>query len=198
MIRWSLLKREGVRSMRLRAYALPAALCAAILLTAPLVAQAQPFQGVYVNLGAGYGLAPDIGVTSPSGFTGSNLQLRRDNGFVGLGSLGYAFGNGFRLEVEGNYRQNGLDGLSGTSSPTSASGTLNTYGLMGNVLFDMDIGKPWLYPYLGGGIGYGWDRLSGARLNQAGTSFSSSGTSGGFAWQAIAGLSFPVSGVPGL
>src|SRR5271157_3917091 len=173
-------------------------LLAAVLLAAPLAARAQPFQGVYVNLGAGYDLAPDSGATPPPSFTGPNIQLDRDGGFVGLGSLGYAFGNGFRLELEGSYRQNGLHSLSGTYASTSASGNIYSYGAMGNLLFDMDIGKPWLYPYLGGGIGYSWDQLSSARLNQTGTGFSASDSSGGFAYQAIAGLSFPVSGVPGL
>jgi hypothetical protein len=184
--------------MRLRDYALTAVLVGIILLAGPLAARAQPFQGVYINLGAGYDLTPDLRAAPPATFTGSNIQLRRDDGFVGLGSLGYAFGNGFRLELEGSYRQNGLDGLSGTTAPTSVSGSLNSYGLMANVLFDMDIGIPWLYPYLGGGVGYGWDQLSNAHLSQTGTSFSGQDTTGGFAWQAIAGLSFPVSGVPGL
>jgi OOP family OmpA-OmpF porin len=184
--------------MRLRGYAHKAVLAAAMLFAAPLAARAQPFQGVYVNLGAGYDLAPDSGAAPPSSFTGSNIQLRRDGGFAGLGSLGYAFGNGFRLELEGSYRQNDLSGLTGTTSPASASGTLQNYGVMGNLLFDMDIGVPWLYPYIGGGVGYGWDRLSSARLSQTGTSFSANDTEGGFAYQAIAGLSFPVSGVPGL
>jgi hypothetical protein len=184
--------------MRLRAYASTAVLAALLSLTSPLAVRAQPFQGVYVNLGAGYGLAPNISATPPSSFAGSGFQLQRDGGFVGLGSLGYAFGNGFRLELEGNYRRNDLNGLSGTTMPTSVSGSLNSYGVMGNVLFDMDIGQPWLYPYIGGGVGYGWDSLNSARLSQAGTGFASSDTSGGFAWQAIAGLSFPVSGVPGL
>ena len=29
-------------------------------------------------------------------------------GWVGVGSIGYGFGNGLRLEVEGNYRENDL------------------------------------------------------------------------------------------
>ncbi len=179
--------------MRLHGYVLTA-----MLVAIPLAAQAQPFRGFYVNLGAGYDLAPNSNATLPASLPGSGTQLRRDDGFAGLGSFGYAFGNGFRLELEGNYRRNGLDGMSGATVPTSASGTINSYGVMGNVLFDMDIGKPWLYPYLGGGVGYAWDQLNGARFSQMGSSFSPSGSSGGFAWQAIAGLSFPVSGVPGL
>jgi len=181
--------------MRLRLHALTAML---VVVAVPLTARAQPFRGVYVNLGAGFDLAPDVGATPPSSFAGSNIQLDRNDGFTGLGSLGYAFGNGFRLELEGSYRQNGLHSLNGTYASTSASGNIDSYGVMGNLLFDMDIGKPWLYPYLGGGIGYSWDQLSSARLNQSGTSFSGNDSSGGFAYQAIAGLSFPVSGVPGL
>ena len=91
-----------------------------------------------------------------------------------------------------------MKGLNGTTSPTSGSGTMQNYGLMANLLFDMDIGKPWLYPYLGGGVGYGWNHLSNGGFSQTGTSFSSDETEGGFAYQAIAGLLFPVSGVPGL
>ena len=169
----------------------------ALLLVIPLVAQAQPFQGFYVGGGAGYALSPDIGANPPPSFSGNNIQLRRTDGFAGLGSVGYGFGNGFRVELEGNYRQNGISGLSG-SAATSGSGTLHSYGVMGNVLFDMDIGKSWIYPYIGGGVGYGWEHLSSASLTQTGTSFTASDTAGGFAWQAIAGVSFPIYGVPGL
>ena len=169
-----------------------------VLLGIPLAAGAQPFQGVYLGAGAGYALSSEIGASPPPAFTGGNIQLRRDGAFTGLGILGYGFGNGFRLELEGSDRQSGLTGLSGTSAPTSGSGRLQNYGVMGNFLFDMDIGSPWLYPYFGGGVGYGWERMGSARLSQASTSFASSDTQGGFAWQAIAGLSFPVWGVPGL
>jgi OOP family OmpA-OmpF porin len=181
--------------MRPSGYASVLALAAGMLLAVPLGAQAQPFRGFYVNLGGGYDLTPDVRATPPGG---GSIDVHRDDGFAGLGSLGYAFGNGFRLELEGSYRQNGLNGVSGATTPTTASGTLATYGVMGNVLFDMDIGMPWLYPYLGGGVGYAWDRLSNATFTQTGGSFTSSDTSGGFAWQLMGGLSFPISGVPGL
>jgi outer membrane protein OmpA-like peptidoglycan-associated protein len=71
---------------------------------------------------------------------------------------------------------------------------------MVNALFDMDIGLPWLYPYLGLGAGYGWTNLN--KVYAAGTNFPFSlrtnDTAGNFAWQVIAGLSFPIPNVPGL
>ena len=39
--------------------------------------------------------------------------------------------------------------------PLVPSGSaLQTYGVMANALFDIDVGAPWIYPYIGGGIGY--------------------------------------------
>jgi OmpA-OmpF porin, OOP family len=57
-----------------------------------------------------------------------------------------------------------------------------------------------LYPYLGLGAGYGWTNLS--KVYAAGTNFpftlGTNDTEGNFAWQVIAGLSFPIPNVPGL
>ena len=171
-------------------------LAGALLLMLPFAAQAQPFQGFYISGAAGYGLGSDISATPPAGFTGSS-QLQRNGGLVGLSSFGYGFGNGFRIEIEGSYRRNGINGLSGGPA-TTGSGTLHSYGTMANVLFDMDIGKNWIYPYIGGGVGYGWEGLSSGSFTQGGTTFSSSDTQGGFAWQVMGGLSFPIYNVPGL
>jgi OmpA-OmpF porin, OOP family len=125
--------------------------------------------------------------------------LEPQGGFVGLGSIGYALGNGFRFELEGNYRH---ADLGNTTAAVSTGGSVQTYGVLANALFDLDIGVPWIYPYIGGGVGYAWTHLS----RQAGfvpASFpliggNSSQTQGNFAFQAIGGLSFPIPGVPGL
>jgi outer membrane protein OmpA-like peptidoglycan-associated protein len=71
---------------------------------------------------------------------------------------------------------------------------------MVNALYDMDIGTPWLYPYLGVGAGYQWTNLDNLTVTQAGGPFrmSVNNTAGSFAWQAIAGLSFPIAPIPGL
>ena len=165
-------------------------------------ARAQPFQGLYVGAGIGYHATQDIkgSVTPASSLGTSALKLRVNGGFVGLASVGYGLGNGFRFEIEGSDRLNNLGHLSGTPFPTSATGSLQTYAVMVNALFDLDVGSPWIYPYFGGGVGYGWtalDRL-GATSSNSILGFSSSATKGGFAYQGIAGLSFPIPNVPGL
>ena len=197
-------------------------LLALALSLAPLAAEAQPFQGLYIGAGAGYNLPQNVNLDG-SGAIKSGSSLNLNGGIVGLGSVGYALGNGFRFELEGNYRQSGVKGLSGSNgqpgligntTALGASGNLHTYGVMANVLFDMDIGVPWLFPYVGGGAGYAWTSGSNLELTQTNTfsspspaglanfipggTFKSSTTQGNFAFQAIGGLSFPVPSVPGL
>jgi opacity protein-like surface antigen len=167
-------------------------LLALALVTVPLAAEAQPFQGLYIGAGAGYNL-PENDPLQGGG------QLQPHGGFVGLGSIGYALGNGFRFELEGNYRE---APLVASNSQYSNTGHLHTYGAMANVLFDIDIGVPWLYPYVGGGAGYAWSNFSRQRTFTPAAfptlSANFNQTEGNFAFQAIGGLSFPIPGAPGL
>jgi OmpA-OmpF porin, OOP family len=168
-------------------------LAAMALLAMPLVSQAQPIQGLYIGAGAGYNLPENIGESGGFG------QIMPHGGFAGLGSVGYGLGNGFRFEAEGNYREAPLHVA---NAFFSTSGKIQTYGAMANVLFDMDIGFPWLYPYIGGGVGYARTNFS-RQLAYTPAAFPAlsgnvSQTQGGFAFQAIGGLSFPIPGVPGL
>lgn len=175
-------------------------LLAASILVAPAVARAQPIQGVYIGAGVGYVLPLNTRVTALSaGFGASPLRLEENGGVSGFGSIGYGLGNGWRFEVEGNFLRTGLAKLDRTPFPTSASGNSNRYGVMVNALYDLDIGSPYVFPYLGIGAGYMWTHLSG-RFTQPGGpfSFSSDDTAGTFAWQGIAGLSFPIPHMPGL
>jgi outer membrane protein OmpA-like peptidoglycan-associated protein len=176
------------------------ALLAATVLAVPFVAQAQPIQGLYVGAGVGYDLPQNNKVTPlTDGFGGSRLRLEKNGGINGLGSIGYGFGNGLRLEVEGDFFHNSLNELTRTPFPTSASGHVNRYGVMGNALFDLDVGSPYIFPYLGLGAGYMWTHLNGSFVEPGGPfSFSSDQTEGRFAWQGIAGFSFPIPHMPGL
>ena len=155
-------------------------------------ANAQPFQGLYVGAGAGYNL--------PENWSSSRVTVAEPKGgAVGLGSIGYALGNGFRFEIEGDYR---WAGLSHGALAASTSGSVQTSGAMANVLFDIDVGAPWIFPYIGGGVGYAWTHFNRttvftpAAFPALGSHFNQ--TEGGFAFQAIGGLSFPMPGVPGL
>src|SRR5271166_4831678 len=152
-------------------------LLAATILAAPLVAKADPIDGLYVGAGAGFnylsqtdikGFQPDtslLGFGSPAqntlALTGTAVghgKLSYQGGFVGLGSIGWGLGNGLRFELEGNYRYNKVNHWSGTPFPTSGHGENETFGPMVNAFYDFDMGWP-VIPYLGVGVGYGWTDL---------------------------------------
>ncbi|EHL99617.1 putative outer membrane protein, partial [Acetobacteraceae bacterium AT-5844] len=189
--------------MRLRT-----SLLAATMLALPLAAQAQPVNGVYIGAGAGVNFlqGTDIDVqggaanflrangVSPSG------KADFDVGFAGVLSVGYGFGNGFRIEAEGNFRTNDVDKLSGYRGfgPLRSAGTVRSYGVMANTFYDFNVGWP-VVPYVGVGAGYVWTEYDDVRATAAnGGNIRIDGDDGQFAYQAIAGLSLPISAVPGL
>src|SRR5689334_11602044 len=93
------------------------------LLAAPCVAEAQPFQGLYIGAGAGYNLPQDVFVKTRQPLPESQrAKLVTQGGIVGLGSVGYGLGNGFRFEVEGNFRQIGVNHVHGqTEAPATGN-----------------------------------------------------------------------------
>lgn len=188
--------------MRFRGALLISAVFAALALTAPpRAARAQPISGLYIGAGAGYNYLEDVNTKPAQPVIGSpRLNIRGNSGFVGLGSVGYGLGNGWRFELEGNYRQTDIRRVTGTAFPTASGGENRTFGAMANAIYDLDIGFPWLYPYLGLGAGAAWTDLD--HFYVAGTNFPfllrENGTEPTFAYQVIAGLSFPVPDMPGL
>jgi outer membrane protein OmpA-like peptidoglycan-associated protein len=151
----------------------------------PGTAAAQPVSGVYVGAAGGGNFLQQETVNSLATSGGrrsfTSQKVPFDAGYVGLASIGYGFGNGLRVEIEGNYRYNKASNI--------RSADEQKYGAMANVLFDLDVGSPYIYPYIGGGLGYGRveDHIGNA-----------SASDGSFAYQAIAGLSFPIPPVVGL
>ena len=162
---------------------LRSALVAASVMALPVAALAQPVDGVYVGAGVGYNYLQsekikDAGVGS----------LKGAGGIIGVGSVGYGFGNGFRIELQGDYR--------GTHQKQNGNRAFDqTYGGFINGLFDFDAGIPYFYPYVGFGGGFEVQDFSKATLNN-GTSFND--RTGGVAAQAILGASFPIPDVDGL
>jgi outer membrane protein OmpA-like peptidoglycan-associated protein len=182
------------------------ALLTATVLAAPMalphLAKAQPVNGLYVGAGGGYSAEERIkpknfvnGGTEVPGF--AKLSLR--DGYTGEASVGYGFGNGFRVELEGDYFNNRanneaiyLNGL--PSSGDKATGYEQKYGAFLNGLYDFDVGLPWMFPYVGGGVGY-----QIVDYHNVGVSYAAvNKNKDALAYQGIAGIAFPIAPVVGL
>jgi OOP family OmpA-OmpF porin len=174
---------------------------AAAMFAMPMSANAQPVTGPYISAGAGLSI-PQAPRATPlaRGFGTGQVELKEDYGFNSDLAVGYGLGNGFRFEIEGDFLRSNMRQITGSPFPSASGGTVRTWGAMANAIYDMDIGVPWMFPYLGVGAGYQWTKLNGVSSVQDGGpfAFSTSDQSGAFAWQAILGASFPVPGVPGL
>lgn len=175
-------------------------LFAATMLTGSLAgmcaASGQPVTGLYIGAvgGANFLQREQVRVAIPGSPGPRYGKSGFDTGYVGIGSIGYGFGNGLRLEAEGNYRRNDYGH---GSAGFATSGREQKYGAMANALFDLDVGSPYVFPYIGAGVGYAWiDQRAGFVLPPYTGSIDS--RDGGFAYQAIAGLSFPIPPVVGL
>ena len=178
------------------------ALLVASVLSAPAAALAQPVTGPYISLGAGvnYLFNQDIRGDSQL-YTGGRNKLTNNVGGIGSGAVGYGFGNGFRVELQGDFNATREDaGISTTSNYQQ-----QYHGFV-NVLYDFDgaqFGFPGFSPYVGVGGGYGQSHFS--NLNFPGTDafgnatlLHTTGTYGDFAVQGILGVAINIAAVPGL
>ena len=180
------------------------------LLAAPVVATAQPVSGLYVGAGAGYNYLQnqDVQPSFSNGATTLNTEpgshLSGSGGPVALASIGFGFGNGFRLEVQGDWRAQHDKYDHGAGGNFAGGADLQTYGGFVNALYDFNLGLP-VFPYLGVGVGYEETfgrnftlyrhRLFSGVLQEFDFSNNSQGS---IAAQGIVGAAFPFPGLPGL
>jgi OmpA-OmpF porin, OOP family len=170
-----------------------------------------PISGVYIGAGAGVNFTQIGQLSANAGFAGPFGAARIGQtgravfrpGFTGVLSVGYGFGNGIRVEAEGNYRENQvrkLGGFTGLGVSGSASGIQRTYGAMANAFYDFNIPYfPYFTPYIGAGVGYAWREFEGVRAGTTGgLTIRPGGTEGNLAYQGIAGAAFNITAVPGL
>jgi outer membrane protein OmpA-like peptidoglycan-associated protein len=174
-------------------------------------AAAQYPQGPYVAGGLGWNLLPNVSLNLDASAAqglgragyGSSGAVSFSPGVAGVLSLGWGFGNGLRAEIEGSYRTNEVDGVSGVAGWASAgtpAGRQDSWGVMGNVLLDLGVFGP-VIPYVGVGAGYvvtDWAGVRGIGQNGGALRMTVDDSSGRFAYQGIAGLAFPVEFAPGL
>ncbi|GLR68926.1 membrane protein [Acidocella aquatica] len=190
-------------------------LAAATCLALPIAAQAQPVTGPYVsaeggaNLGNSFNYAysqlpalrlpsiPNLGLR-PGGQAPTGKFVTRPS-YAGDIAIGYGFGNGLRVQLDGDFLRNTInkDDLSSGLVTYPATGGMNTYGPMLNVLYDMNLGLP-IFPYAGAGAGYQWARFNSHISDVASFNHTVEGTRGSFAYDLIAGLAYPLPMVPGL
>jgi outer membrane protein OmpA-like peptidoglycan-associated protein len=186
---------------------LRAVLLAATLLAAPWAAKAQPVTGFYIGAGAGGNILNDEYVKkSFAAKTNGGTDQWDQPGFAGVISGGYGLGNGLRFEIEGDYRNNGLQKFTVSpatlTGPQRAGGNQLNYGAMANALFDVPVGIPWMVPYAGVGVGWSETQWQGIHHYTTNLVPQSSVVAGGYynnlAYQAIVGVAFPVPAIPGL
>ncbi|HQT47252.1 MAG TPA: hypothetical protein PLY97_08520, partial [Acidocella sp.] len=119
--------------------------------------------------------------------------------YAGVAGLGYGFGNGVRVALDGNYYRNTLHKANVVTAGVGQNithGNINTCGPMVNVLYDSNI-KLTVFPYVGAGVCCQWNQLA-HRVNDGGCYFIISGTQVSFAYDVIAVLSYPLPWVSGL
>jgi outer membrane protein OmpA-like peptidoglycan-associated protein len=170
------------------------------LATSALPAQAQPVAGPYVSLGAGVDVLQDQ-VLKPYGSIGpAQRDFTLDPGPAGNAALGFGVANGLRLEVEGDYANDHLKGVRLSSGvPGEAVGRETQYGGFVNLAYDFNVGFG-VFPFIGVGAGYQALTLDHVGSGREGVALDPrlAVTEGAFAYQGMAGLSYPVLGVPGL
>lgn len=206
----------------------PAVLAA--MIAVPASAQDTTKSGPYIGVSGGIALPQDsentgtittaIPETDDFGSIPADTPIGWETdfntGYTISGQAGYAFENGFRLEVEAAYSDysvddhedlsvggaiiDGVDSAVLTRGPASAAnptvgdilsdgqGDVSTFGLFGNVYYDINTGTG-IKPYIGGGLGYQWVDVdyqpSGVPVGED--------SDGVFAYQLMAGASYAVT-----
>jgi len=198
-------------------------LLAATILALPVVASAQttttqyapapslfdyggrnwPITGIYMSGGVGGNFSQQQNNTITDGPYSASGKFSYNPGFVGKLAVGYGFGNGFRAEVEGSYRYNGLSGTNALPLAGQANANGNNQKMAGmlNGLYDFNAVSRYVIPYVGVGVGYGGERLQGVNVytNNTGASANNgalhfgNSTKSTFAVQAILGAAFPIT-----
>lgn len=192
------------------------ALAIACVALVPAASQAQTdpsnTAGLYIASGAGVNFRDKIEFTSL--YTDINNvsvapwseSFDTRAGFAALAAVGWRFGNGIRVEVEGSVRSNAVSGLRARNHSGEAwrrvdapTGTARSYALMGNILYDF-FSVPYVTPYVGVGFGYVWSELENAGTETPGwvLPYRYNDVQGGLGFQAILGVGVPVQAVSGL
>jgi len=137
----------------------------------------------YVEIDAGGMILEDASLVDSAGIVSGVANFNK--GYDVGGIVGYDFG-GFRLEGEASYRRASMNSISRSGAPRlTDSGNASDLSFMLNGLLDFgpDDG---LQAFVGGGVGVG-------RAKFLSTSLAINDSDSGFAYQALAGIRYPVT-----
>ncbi len=181
---------------------------AASLLAGSALAQTSSSSTDWWDLGSG---APYVGAKIGGNWSTENTRLYTTgypstinrsadykDGYIGAFQGGYAWSNGLHVELEGADRYNAVDHIRSVNGVFGGHGSMRNYAAMANILYELP--SDWmgmqdfpLRPYIGAGAGsaeYSPYHIRGSSL----TNFSyNSGNRWGFAYQAIAGVAYPIT-----
>ncbi len=138
-------------------------------------------EGLYVSGAAGLNFLPEN-----SDLNSAEAEYE-DFNWAAAGAVGYALGNGLRLESELGFRPNDVDNITGVAG---GSGDVDVLNWMFNALYDFKQLNLPVTPYVGAGIGIAHVDVDGA-TPVAGSTIDDSDI--GFAFQGIAGLSLSLT-----
>jgi OmpA-OmpF porin, OOP family len=114
-----------------------------------------------------------------------------DVGWLAGSSAGYEWQKGFAAELEFTFRQNHIDRIA-TSSSLFHGGDMHSFATMFNGYYRFHNETPFT-PYIGGGLGEAVVVLNNARPTFGLDRRPFGGTDCEFAYQGIAGVSFPIA-----
>lgn len=159
------------------------ATAAILALTAGAANAAGLDEGWYLGGGVGWNHLEETDFSS----AGVSNDVDFNEGVVGNLSVGYAWMNGLRSELEASVRSNNVDSISGTGA-SGSEGDFRSYNAMWNVLYDFKNSSRWT-PYIGAGIGASWQDADNIATTFApGTSIDETDVQ--FAYQGIAGVDY--------
>jgi opacity protein-like surface antigen len=143
----------------------------------------------YLEMGAGFNFLEGAQFSNFAGVAATGSPLNFDVGPTVTGAVGYAFGDGWRAELEFGYRHSPatditvpLGGPLGGSANLKAD--LSAYSFMANAIYGFDLadyGYPKWTPHIGGGLGMVNMQPNGAPAATV------------FGGQAIAGVEYSVT-----
>ena len=157
-----------------------------------------PYGVAYIGLRGSYVITDD-GSTLGNGLAGFNYTQSYDGGYATAAYIGWTVTEGIRLEFEGGFRSADIDTVTVVTGDgiTYFGGEVVDVGAdvqagtaMANLYYDMDIFGGDVVPWIGAGLG-------GAHVEYNVTDplgvFSGNDKAWIFAYQLMAGLTFPIS-----